>query len=120
MASAFSHILVSFLSLVVVVVLIPFSSATTSPGNVHDHLSLSSITSSFPRLQAEKLIRDLNLFPDDDINLAPVHDPSAEPSKIVEKSFKFPFIDASSSSPSVGELGHHAGYYRLPHSKAAR
>ncbi|KAF3454922.1 hypothetical protein FNV43_RR05370 [Rhamnella rubrinervis] len=115
MESAFSHTILSFLLLL----LLPlFSSATKFPSN--DHIDLYSIA-SFPKLQAEKLISDLNLFPDDDINLAAhvVHDPSSETSKIVEKRFEFPSIRAS-SGPSVQDLGHHAGYYRLPHSKAAR
>jgi len=38
------------------------------------------------------------------------------PGKIVEKKFSF-FGD---SGPPVEDLGHHAGYYSLPHSKAAR
>ncbi|POO01143.1 Serine carboxypeptidase-like [Trema orientale] len=74
----------------------------------------------FPKRQAEKLIRDLNLFPDDDINVA-AHDLKFEPAsdhKIVERRLELPVI--GNSGPSVQELGHHAGYYRLPHSHAAR
>ncbi|MED6220612.1 hypothetical protein PIB30_046374 [Stylosanthes scabra] len=41
------------------------------------------------------------------------------PGSIVEK--KFSFLAANSlSGASVQELGHHAGYYSLPHTKAAR
>ncbi|KAL3849526.1 hypothetical protein ACJIZ3_011408 [Penstemon smallii] len=36
----------------------------------------------------------------------------------VEKQFKFPFI--ANSGPSPQDFGHHAGYYKLPHSKSAR
>jgi serine carboxypeptidase-like clade 4 len=74
-------------------------------------------TASFPKLQAEKLIRDLNLFPKEPFNSA-APDPSFAAPKIVEKRFSFPHLDYS--GPSSEELGHHAGYYRLPHSKAAR
>ncbi|MFS8003611.1 hypothetical protein Hanom_Chr13g01215951 [Helianthus anomalus] len=39
--------------------------------------------------------------------------------KLVEKRFVFPnFVD--SSGASVEELGHHAGYYKIEHSYAAR
>lgn len=91
---------------------VPFSSAT----NPDNHFHLSS-TARFPKLQAEKLIRGLNLFPKESINTA-AHDPLFVAPKIVEKRFHFPHLDYS--GPSVQELGHHAGYYRLPHSKGAR
>jgi serine carboxypeptidase-like clade 4 len=108
-SSSFCHPSPSF---VLLLLTLPFLSAT-SPNN---HLHLSS-TASFPRLQAEKLIRDLNLFPKDPINTAPP-DPSFVAPKIVEKRFNFPHLHYS--GPSSEELGHHAGYYRLPHSKSAR
>ncbi|RDX81940.1 Serine carboxypeptidase-like 48 [Mucuna pruriens] len=66
---------------------------------------------------AEKLIRGLNLFPKDPINTLQ-NDPLFVSGNIVEKRFTFPSLAASGSS--VQELGHHAGYYRLPRSKAAR
>ncbi|XP_059429394.1 serine carboxypeptidase-like isoform X2 [Corylus avellana] len=92
---------------------LPLIFSATYPNN---HLHLSS-TASFPKLQAEKLIRDLNLFPKEPFNSA-APDPSFLAPKIVEKRFNFPHLDYS--GPSSEELGHHAGYYRLPHSKAAR
>lgn len=111
MASTFSHISLSLLSLL----LLPFFSAAF-PNN--DPLQLSST----PKLQAEKFIRDLNLFPIDEINTVP-HKTSLDEAfagpMLVEKQFKMPFLGAA-SGPSVQELGHHAGYYRLPNSKAAR
>ncbi|KAK2370895.1 serine carboxypeptidase [Trifolium repens] len=68
-------------------------------------------------LQAKNLIRGLNLFPKHSINI-PKNVPHFVHGNIVEKKFTFPgFVD---SGPSVEELGHHAGYYSLPHSKAAR
>lgn len=77
-----------------------------------------SSTASLPKLQAEKLIRGFNLFPKDSINTL-LNDPHFVPGKIVEKKFTFPYLGAS-GGPSVEELGHHAGYYPLPRSKAAR
>lgn len=59
----------------------------------------------------------MNLFPKDSINL-PENDPHFVHGNIVEKKFTFPGFDDTSASAE--ELGHHAGYYRLPNSKAAR
>ncbi|XP_061359434.1 serine carboxypeptidase-like [Gastrolobium bilobum] len=69
-----------------------------------------------PNPKAEKLIRGLNLFPKDPVNIRLGDTVGFVPGKIVEK--KFSFIGAS--GPSVEDLGHHAGYYSLPRSKAAR
>ena len=93
----------------------PSFSAPTYPKN--NDLRFSSMA-SFPKLHAERLIRGLNLFPKDSINTLE-SDRHLVPGKIVEKKFTFPYLGAS-SGPSVEELGHHAGYYRLPRSKAAR
>ena len=76
-----------------------------------------SPTSSLAKLQAEKLIRALNLFPKDVAN-AGIDNLTVETSKLVEKQFRFPVLGAP--GPSVQEFGHHAGYYKLPHAKAAR
>lgn len=98
----------------------PFSSAATVDETADQHLTFSPRTAYFPKLRAEKLITELNLFPDDDINVA-AHEfrfSTSPEKKIVEKRFELPV--AGNSGPSVQELGHHAGYYRLPHSKAAR
>ncbi|KAF4346613.1 hypothetical protein G4B88_003879 [Cannabis sativa] len=114
---ASSHSLFIF---VIGVLLFQFSYATLNDNNNNEdrHLSFSSST-YFPKRQAEKLIMDLNLFPDDDINVAS-HEFLFETDKmIVERSFQFPHI-ANSATPSLQELGHHAGYYRLPHSQSAR
>ncbi|WJX74328.1 Serine carboxypeptidase-like 48 [Trifolium repens] len=85
-----------------------FSSSTCSNNN--DTLLSSKLT-------AENLIRGLNLFPKHSINIAK-NVPHFVHGNIVEKKFTFPSL--VDSSPSVEELGHHAGYYSLPHSKAAR
>ncbi|XVF05745.1 hypothetical protein REPUB_Repub05bG0198600 [Reevesia pubescens] len=90
------------------------SAKAVSPRKNQLHLSP---TSSLVKLDAEKLIRGFNLFPKDAAN-AGIDDLKDETSKIVEKQFRFPVL--SSSGPSVQELGHYAGYYKLPHSKAAR
>ncbi|XP_058748482.1 serine carboxypeptidase-like [Vicia villosa] len=80
--------------------------------------SFSSPTaSSLGNLQAENLIRGLNLFPKDSIN-TPQNDPHNAHGNIVEKKFTFPGF--SHSGLSVEDLGHHAGYYSLPNTKAAR
>ncbi|KAA8544133.1 hypothetical protein F0562_022145 [Nyssa sinensis] len=68
-------------------------------------------------LMAKKLIRELNLFPKEDFNTA-VSDSSVSAPRIIEKRFRLPYL--GDSGASVQELGHHAGYYRLPHSKDAR
>ncbi|URD99586.1 serine carboxypeptidase-like [Musa troglodytarum] len=75
---------------------------------------------SFPAPQAERLIRALNLVPKeicaDAGSVAAATDAAA--GRLVEKRVRFPGL--SGGGPSVEELGHHAGYYRLPHSHAAR
>lgn len=72
---------------------------------------------------ANKLIRDLNLFPDDAVNVVPTANSSflfRSPNEVVEKRLRFPNLVASDSEPSVEDLGHHAGYYPIQHSHAAR
>ncbi|XP_020233548.1 serine carboxypeptidase-like [Cajanus cajan] len=72
-------------------------------------------------LHAKKLIRDLNLFPHDDVNVVlTAANSSLQPRKIVEKRLRFPNLVGSDSEPSVEDLGHHAGYYPIKHSHAAR
>ena len=104
MASIFIQLSLSFLLLLLTS---PFLCATYA--NNHLHFS--------PKQQAEKLIRSLNLFPKDSINIA-THDPSFVAPKILEKSFSLTSLNHSGTS--VEDFGHHAGYYSLPHSKAAR
>ncbi|KAK9280589.1 hypothetical protein L1049_014283 [Liquidambar formosana] len=110
MAPTYSHL---FLSLLFFLLTSPFSSAT-----IPDHTLRLSSTANFPKIQAEKLIRQLNLFPKDPINVAADESSVAAAPKIVEKRFHFPLV--ADSGTSIEDLGHHAGYYRLPHSKAAR
>ncbi|MED6220611.1 Serine carboxypeptidase-like 48 [Stylosanthes scabra] len=63
---------------------------------------------------AERMIRSMNLFPRKSGNIIRDDNDVFVPGKIVEKKFSL-LADAS-----VEELGHHAGYYSLPHTKAAR
>ncbi|MBA0852378.1 hypothetical protein Goshw_004526 [Gossypium schwendimanii] len=81
------------------------------------HWKNQSPSSSQAKLQAEKLIRGLNLFPKDAIN-AGDNASAVETSKIVEKQFRFPVL--GEPGPSIQEFGHHAGYYKLPHAVSAR
>ncbi|CAF2126983.1 unnamed protein product [Brassica napus] len=81
--------------------------------------------SNLPSSRAEKLIRELNLFPKLDVNVIDVTDStlaSAEEEEvpsIVERSFRFPNI-VSDGGATVEDLGHHAGYFKLPKSQGAR
>ncbi|XP_021897704.1 serine carboxypeptidase-like [Carica papaya] len=75
--------------------------------------------SSFPSVHADKLIRDLNLFPKD-VNVIDARDaPAEEGPRIVEKRFRFPNL-IGNGGVTVDDLGHHAGYYKLPKSHDAR
>ncbi|XP_058082946.1 serine carboxypeptidase-like [Magnolia sinica] len=107
------------LALLLLLVLIsPFSSSASS---LSDDILLP-LNANFPSVQAEKLIRELNLVPRDARPAAaggPSAPDSADGPRIVEKRFRFPDL-AASSGISVDDLGHHAGYYRLPHSYDAR
>ncbi|XP_010483821.1 PREDICTED: serine carboxypeptidase-like 49 [Camelina sativa] len=71
--------------------------------------------------RAEKLIRELNLFPQQDLNVIDVADSpltAAEGSGIFERKLVFPNILADGGD-TVEDLGHHAGYYKLPKSRGA-
>lgn len=72
----------------------------------------------FPKTQAEKFIRSLNLFPKKDVNHHIDGDYKLGESRISEKRVEFPYL--GDSGTTVKDLGHHAGYYRLPHTKDAR
>ncbi|KAL1542696.1 Serine carboxypeptidase-like 48 [Salvia divinorum] len=85
-----------------------------------DGVGASAFSSNlqFPATQAEKLIKSLNLFPKHGANIHTGGESDRGASPIVEKPVRFPFL--ADSEPSVTDLGHHAGYYRLPHTKDAR
>ncbi|CAN6704751.1 unnamed protein product [Malus baccata var. baccata] len=78
--------------------------------------------SSFPSVHAKQLIRAFNLFPEEDINIIDAPDSStaavADAPRLVEKRFRLPnLVD---SGDSIEDLGHHAGYYKIEHSHAAK
>ncbi|KAK6936100.1 Peptidase S10, serine carboxypeptidase [Dillenia turbinata] len=97
-----------------------YATRITATTGLHEklHLSSSNANAKFAKSNVGKLIRQLNLFPKIDVNIAPVgHDYS---SKIVERRFRFPRVVSEPLGTSVEDLGHHAGYYRLPNTKSAR
>lgn len=60
-------------------------------------------------------------MPKSDVNV--ISEDGSEAPRLVEREFDLPAaIDRrdSSGSPSLQDFGHHAGYYKLPNSKAAR
>lgn len=68
-------------------------------------------------ISAERMIRDLNLFPNHPINIVDDEVASPEAGKIVERRLRFP----DSVDPNAAQqLGHHAGYYKIEHSHGAR
>lgn len=83
-------------------------------------LAFSSATNhNFQEPLAEKLIRGLNLFPKQEVNIVPTAPFAATKSpRLVEKKITLPVL--GDSGATVNDLGHHAGYYQLPHSKDAR
>ncbi|WOG87640.1 hypothetical protein DCAR_0206870 [Daucus carota subsp. sativus] len=89
----------------------PFASAIT-----HDDSNI--FESSTLQTQAEKLIRGFNLSPEHKINIEPRGSSFSTSPRLVEKKFKF--AAGGDSGASVEDLGHHAGYYRLPHSNDGR
>ncbi|KAI4304699.1 hypothetical protein MLD38_040173 [Melastoma candidum] len=66
--------------------------------------------------QTESLIQALNLFPEETVNIVGA-DVLAE-SSLIEKKLDLGLLGDSGSS--VADLGHHAGYFRLPNTKASR
>ncbi|XP_010541311.1 PREDICTED: serine carboxypeptidase-like 48 [Tarenaya hassleriana] len=92
------------------------ATSQTIPNNPFSFLTSASL----PKLSAERLIRSFNLLPKHDVNIVAGDTPDG--TRLVERQFNFPAVlsGGESGGPSVKEFGHHAGYYRLPHSKAAR
>ncbi|KAL5981792.1 hypothetical protein ACLOJK_015857 [Asimina triloba] len=95
------------------VFLFPFSSSAVL---IPDDIRLPP-DADLPAVHAQKLIRQLNLFPRDPEPARAVGLAAAP--RIVEKRFAFPGL-AVDSGASVEDLGHHAGYYRLSRSHDAR
>ncbi|XP_049380968.1 serine carboxypeptidase-like [Solanum stenotomum] len=74
----------------------------------------------FQLTMGEKLITQLNLFPKHDINIVSSKDNSVNnyENKLFEKKLDLSYLGDSGST--VQDLGHHAGYFPLVHTKAAR
>ncbi|XWS56397.1 hypothetical protein CRYUN_Cryun09bG0082100 [Craigia yunnanensis] len=107
-----------FLSLFFFFFLFLISSSSAAASSVLDDRRLGG--SSFPSLHAKKLIRELNLFPKEEVNFVDEGRVSLPKGpKLVEKRFKFPNL-AVPDGVSVEDLGHHAGYYKLANSHDAR
>ncbi|KAL8166587.1 hypothetical protein V2J09_008086 [Rumex salicifolius] len=109
------HVILSLFFLLLVSPLSSFAAPTS------DELFQLPIGAKFPVAQAEKLIRELNLFPKESVNVVEGRDTlsdSAGP-RLVEKPFKFPGLK-DDNGVSIEDFGHHAGYYKLQNSYDAR
>ncbi|KAF9596471.1 hypothetical protein IFM89_012176 [Coptis chinensis] len=103
--------------------LLLISLSSASIFNFEDDLHFPLSNQVSPKSQAEKLIHSLNLFPKDAQPVNYKDDPLVSSGKkIVEKPLRLAdFVDGNSSGGvAVEDLGHHAGYYKLAHSHAAR
>ncbi|KAG5599169.1 hypothetical protein H5410_030539 [Solanum commersonii] len=107
----------SVLFLALLVVFLSSRVLSLSSSNNEDEFMLSS--AKFPVPMAEKLIKQLNLFPKHDINKASSSPLAATHQQtLFEKRFNLSYL--GDSGATVQDLGHQAGYYRLPHTKDAR
>jgi serine carboxypeptidase-like clade 4 len=70
----------------------------------------------FPRAQAERLIKELNLIP----GIAEPEEEYDDGPRLVERSINFDINGDSEATAGLEELGHHAGYFRLEHTHAAK
>ncbi|KAL6967156.1 hypothetical protein U1Q18_032960 [Sarracenia purpurea var. burkii] len=114
MAPTFSRLFLSLLLLL----LTPLSSSSPRIHDLDNNPSESAAL-NFPKTQAQKLIRGLNLSPKHDINVGlPAGESPADAPMMVEKPLKLPVLGDDGNS--IKDLGHHAGYYRLPDTKDAR
>lgn len=110
----------TFLTFFLCIFLFSHFSPSDSKSIKNDPLSFSP-SASLPTLTAERLIKGFNLMPKSDVNV--ISKDGSEAPRLVEREFDLPAaIDRrdSSGSPSLKDFGHHAGYYKLPNSKAAR
>ncbi|XP_020600228.1 serine carboxypeptidase-like [Phalaenopsis equestris] len=93
------------------------ASASFAAGDIGDEDLTLPIDASFPAAAAEKFIRALNLLP---------RDPSPQPPAAVADDRLGPIVGkplrltSFAGEVSVDDLGHRAGYYRLPHAYDAR
>uniref|UniRef100_A0A0D6QRX7 Carboxypeptidase n=1 Tax=Araucaria cunninghamii TaxID=56994 RepID=A0A0D6QRX7_ARACU len=70
----------------------------------------------FPQAQAERLIRELNLMP----SVAEAQEEYEEGPRLVERKINLDIDGDSGSNANLDDLGHHAGYFRLEHTHAAK
>ncbi|KAI5578480.1 hypothetical protein POPTR_008G034800v4 [Populus trichocarpa] len=99
-----------------------------SHASLSDNAYLSLGKSNFPSVQAEKLIRELNLFPNSEVNVidggddgVSFIDQAGYNKRIVERKFRFPnVVGDEEESFTVDDLGNHAGYYKIENSHDAR
>ncbi|KAK8965744.1 Serine carboxypeptidase 3 [Platanthera guangdongensis] len=92
------------------------ASASFAAGDFVDNEDLTlSDDANFPASAADKFIRALNLLPKDPSPEPSINAASANtlPGSIVEKPIRL------AVGVGVDDLGHHAGYYRLPHTHDA-
>lgn len=104
------------------IILFAVVSVIASPASAfnldHSHL----IGSNLPSVQAKKFIKELNLFPKEDVNVIEGRESpllAGTEKKLVEKRIKFPNLEVPDGF-SVDDLGHHAGYYKIANSYDAR
>ncbi|CAI9104979.1 OLC1v1003785C1 [Oldenlandia corymbosa var. corymbosa] len=90
----------------------------SSSVNANSNIFPSRSTSRFLETRAEKLIRQLNLFPKLDVNVSPRYANFSDSSRLVEKRLHLDIH--GDPGVSVEDFGHHAGYYKLPHTNDAR
>ncbi|KAG0484424.1 hypothetical protein HPP92_008503 [Vanilla planifolia] len=103
---------------VVLLVLVIASTSCTAGKIVDDDNDLRLLDGAgFPASTAERLIRALNLLPKDPSPQSSFVANDVQPGSIVERSLRFPSLSAGIQ---VDDLGHSAGYYRLPHTHDAR
>lgn len=95
-----------------------FFASVSSSVKPNDADFLLSSAPKSPMTMAEKLIRQLNLFPKHEINKVTEDFAAASEQGLFEKKLNLSYI--GDSGATVQNLGHHAGYYRLPHTKDAR
>ncbi|KAL7173747.1 hypothetical protein ACSBR2_033077 [Camellia fascicularis] len=116
MAPTVSYLCLSLLLLL----LTPLSSSARTH---YTKPSQSSKVVSSPKTQAQKLIQAFNLSPKHAFNTgSPVleEDSLIDAPLMVEKTLIFPNVLGDPANNSIQFLGHHAGYYRLPHTVDAR
>ncbi|KAL3518430.1 hypothetical protein ACH5RR_021019 [Cinchona calisaya] len=99
-------------------ILLLFSSSTAFSARIGNHQkALPNVVPRVRESPAKKFIRELNLSPKHDVNIV-ANDFAGNESRIVEKPLKLNVL--GDPDPSVADLGHHAGYFRLPHTVGAR